>query len=61
MVSQHLYDLDVPSAQFPDQLYKLLQDRGQVESLVNLPEDELPRLIDYLNGVRFLFTSLNCH
>jgi len=51
MVSRHLYDLNRPSAQFPDQLYQLLHDKEHVECLVGLPEDELAGLIDYLNDV----------
>ena len=61
MVSQHLYDLDRASDQFPDQLYQLLHDKEHVECLVNLPEDELAGLMDYLNDVRFPLTSQNCH
>jgi len=53
MISQRLYGLARLSAQFPDQLHLFLRNKEHVERLVNLPEDELAGLIDYLNDVRF--------
>jgi hypothetical protein len=61
MVSRHLYDLDRSSEQFPDQLYQLLHDEEHVECLVNLPEDELAGVMDYLNDVRLPLASPYCH
>lgn len=55
MISRRLYGL----AQFPDQLHLFLRNKEHVECLVNLPEDELAGLIDYLNDVRFPLKSPN--
>ena len=47
---QRLYDLDKPHSQ---ELDKLLHDDKYVGRLLQLPENELIRLVNYLNDVCF--------
>lgn len=61
MLLHRLYALDRSSAQFPDQLYQLLEDKEYVECLQKLPEDELIQLIGYLDDVRFPLMLAKCH
>ena len=61
IMTLRLYELDRSSDRFPDQLYQLLHDEEHVECLQKLPKDELDRLINYLNDVRFPLTSEKCH
>ena len=51
MSLQRLRDLDRSSAQFPDQLDKLLHDKEYVDGLLGLPQPELIQLVDHLNNV----------
>ena len=51
MSLQRLRDLDRSSAQFPDQLDKLLHDKEYVAGLLGLPQPELIQLVDHLNNV----------
>ena len=58
MTSRRLYDLDWSSVRFPDQLYQILRDEEHVEHLMNLPEDGLAGVINYLNDDRSLVSSI---
>lgn len=53
MSLQRLLDLDRSSAQFSDQLDKLLHDKEYVAGLLELPDPELIQMVDYLNNVGF--------
>jgi len=55
MSLQRLHDLDRSSAQFPEQLDKLLHDKEYVDGLLGLPEPELNELVNHLNNVGFPF------
>jgi len=55
MSLQRLFDLDRSSAQFPDQLDKLLHDKEYVAELLELPDSELIQLVDRLNNVGLPF------
>lgn len=53
MSPQRLYDLDMSSTQFSDQLDELLHDKEYVYGLRTLSEIELVQLVDHMYDVRF--------
>ena len=53
MFLQRLYDLDRSSTQFSDQLDELLHDKGYIDGLWGVPENELVQLVDHLYDVGF--------
>ena len=59
MLTQHLYELNRASTQFPEQLNELLQDEEWVERLQSLPKGELVELIGYLDNVSTFEHQLN--
>ena len=57
MSLHRLYDLDGSSAQFSDELDRLLHEKEYVDGFQKLPEGELIQLVDYLNNVRHPHTD----
>jgi len=61
MSPRRLFELDMSSNQFPDQLYQLLNDKEYVECLQQLPDDELAQLVNHLDDVGFYQLPAKCH
>ena len=51
MSAKHLYELDRSSAQFPNQLDELLRSGQWTKDTEDLLEDEIKRLVGYLDEV----------
>ena len=51
MTEPHIQDLVASSAQFPEQLDKLLRDKEWIDNLKTLPESDLVGLTGHLNDV----------
>ena len=58
---QRLGKLDRFSAQFPEQLDQLLHDQEWIATLKLAPDNELVKLISYLDNVRLIPTPIKSH
>ena len=61
MLVQRLDELDRSPDQFPEQLSQLLHDEQWIAALKVAPEDELGKLIGYLDNVRSVPTPTTSH